>query len=197
MYTLPRAISLLLLLSSSYSTAEVPKFTFSDEEFLHRWSEGTHHEFTPQNQEDLDTWTDMVTINRYPDLGSGDGLSTVANNVLGAYKQNGALILRTDSKPKTQQTEAEHFIAAAFPQPNFIEIAFARFTLEQGEAYSIVYSHRIYGTDAGDEASQWLQTNGEKIEIALMAFSMEEAVTPTRKIEASQTQEIETVPSGG
>ena len=49
-----------------------PAFSFKNIEYFHRWSHNTQHEFTPNKQEDLKAWTDMVTINIYPDAKDGD-----------------------------------------------------------------------------------------------------------------------------
>ena len=98
----------------------------------------------------------MVTINLYPDARDGDALATTANAVLENYKNHQAMVLKTDSVPRTPDRPAEHYIAVVFGQPNFIEAAFARFKLVEGGAgCSIVYSHRIYGEKVGDQMSTW------------------------------------------
>ena len=142
-------------------------FRFGDVAYFHRWSKDQQHEFTPEGQEDLAKWTDMVTVNVYPSVRDGDALAAQANAVLENYKQHNARLLRTDSLPRT----AEHFIAVVFGRPGFVEVAFARFRLADGAGSSFVYSHRIYGERAGDEASAWLKANGPKLETALMTWS--------------------------
>lgn len=81
------------------------------------------------------------------------------------------MVLKTDSVPRTPERSAEHYIAVVFGQPNFIEVAFARFQLVDGAGCSIVYSHRIYGEKVGDQMSAWLNANGAAIEKALMGWS--------------------------
>ena len=71
----------------------------------------------------------------------------------------------------TQPEPAEHLIAVIFTQPDFIEVAFARFKLLDGKGCSLVYSHRIYGKEIGDEMRAWLTANGEAIETTLMEWS--------------------------
>ena len=145
-----------------------PSFDFSGLSYFHRWSKNNQHEFTPAGQEDFGKWTDMVTVNVYRAAREADALATKANAVLQNYKSHGARVLRTDSVPRTPERPAEHFIAVLFGRPEFIEVAFARFRLADGTGCSVVYSHRIYGNKAGEEASAWLKTNGEKFEKALM-----------------------------
>ena len=142
-------------------------FQFQNIDYFHRWSGGTQHEFTPAKQEDLDHWTDMITINAYPDVNDGEKLAGAANTVLGNYQRAGKVI-RTNSVPATDKSPAEHFIAVFFTRPDFSEAAFARMMLVDGKGHSFVYSHRVYGNNAADEMGAWLKGNGEKTEKALM-----------------------------
>jgi len=157
--------------SPSPLAAEKPAFVFRSAAYWHRWSKNDQHEFTPRGQEDLQKWTDMVTINLYPDARTGETLATTANTVLENYKQHQAMVLKTDSVPRTPDRPAEHYIAVVFGRPNFLEAAFARFKPVEGAGCSIVYSHRIYGEKAGDQMSAWLNANGPAVEKALMSWS--------------------------
>jgi len=124
----------------------------------------------------------MVTINLYPDARDGDALATTANAVLGNYKNHQAMVLKTDSVPRTPDRPAEHYIAVVFGQLHFIEAAFARFKLvEGGTGCSIVYSHRIYGEKVGDQMSTWLKANGPAIEKALMSWNDVPVPVPTSR----------------
>jgi hypothetical protein len=139
--------------------------------YLHRWSQDDQHEFTPTGQNDLEKWSDMITINVYPSAHDGDALAVKANAVLENYKSHGGRVLRTDSVPRTPNRPAEHFIAVVFGRPNFLESALARFKLVDGVGCSIVYSHRIYGQKVGDQMSKWLNDNGPKMEKMLMEWN--------------------------
>lgn len=151
------------------SAAETLKFSFSDNEYVHRWSQKNQNEFTPISQPNLETWKDMVTINLYPGVKTGEALSAVANLVVGKYQENGK-ILRTDSRERTATKPAEHIIAALLGNPKFLEAVFARFVLVNDTGYAIIYSHRVYAEKAGPEMSTWLKANGADIEQRLMAF---------------------------
>lgn len=150
--------------------AERPAFVFRNAAYWHRWSKNDQHEFTPRDQEDLQKWSDMVTINIYPNAHDGDVLAATANAVLENYKSHKAIVLKTDSVPRTPDRPAEHYVAVVFGQPTFIEAAFARFKVVEGAGCSIVYSHRIYGEKIGDQMSAWLNANGPAIEKALMGW---------------------------
>lgn len=150
--------------------AEEASLVFGGVEYFHRWSKDGQHEYTPRGQEDLERWTDMVTINRYGNVTDGDGLAAMANAVLETYKKSGARILRTDSVPRTPDKPAEFLIVVYFPTPNFIEAAFNRFKIVGGIGTSSVYSHREYGKKIGDQMSAWLKTHGPTTEKSLMSW---------------------------
>lgn len=167
------AVALAGISAALWSGAAEPAeadFVFRGTDYFHRWSQGNQHEFTPEGQEDLEKWADMVTVNAYPDVDDGDSLAAAANAVLENYKSSQAKVLRTDSVPRTSDRPAEHLIAAVFGRPEFIEAAFARFQLVDGKGYSFVYSHRIYGKKSGDPMSAWLSANGPEVEKALMEW---------------------------
>ncbi len=152
--------------------------TFAGVKYLHRFSKDDLHEYTPDGQEDLNKFKDMFTINYYPNAKDGDGLASMANGTLENYKAAKAMVLKTNSTPRTTDKPAEHLIAVLFPQPTFIEAAFARFRMHKGVGTSVVYSHRIYGK-AGNAMSDWLKKNGADIEKKLMAWNgMPAAATP-------------------
>ncbi|MFL6590037.1 MAG: hypothetical protein ACJ8M4_07685 [Chthoniobacterales bacterium] len=142
-----------------------------DEDYFHRWSQNDQHEFTPEGQDDLEKWTDMVTINIYQDAHDGDGLAAKANAVLANYKNAQAKILKTDSRPRTADRPAEHLIVAVFGRPDFVEVAFARLELSEDVGCSVVYSHRIYGENSGEEMRAWLKENGPDVEKGLMEWA--------------------------
>ena len=76
-----------------------PAFDFRSASYWHRWSNNDQHEFTPRGQEDLQRWSDMVTINLYPEARDGEALAMTANAVLGNYNSHQAIVLKTDSVP--------------------------------------------------------------------------------------------------
>ena len=182
---LQRVLVFLLVVSgvatlTSAENKSAPAFQFKDVDYFHRWSGGTQHEFTPAKQEDLDHWTDMITVNVYPKAGDAEELADAANNVLENYKNNGGKILTTRSVPRTEGHPAEHLISVAFTRPNLAEAAFARFKLQEGKGYSFVYSHHFYGKNATDEMNAWLKANGEETETALMEWDPNPEAIPAK-----------------
>jgi hypothetical protein len=143
---------------------------FNGTEFHLRWAKGGQFEFTPAGQEDLNRWTEMLTLWRYDAIRDGDGLAAQANRTLGAYQNAKGKILRTNSLPRTAQKPAEHFIAALLGSNQFIEFAAARLLLMNGKGVGIVYSRRAYGKPAKPDLGAWVTQNGAAIEQKLMAF---------------------------
>lgn len=149
---------------------EIKPLTLDGTAYVHRWSQGNQHEFTPQGQEDLNVWTDMVTINIFPDVVDGEQLAQIANNVLGRYETIGAIV-RTNSIPRTEKSEAEHLIVAILRGDGVIEAVYARVKMIQGKGTATVWSRREYGeADAAAAIGTWLQENGVAREKVFMAW---------------------------
>lgn len=142
---------------------------FGGTRFHHRWSKDNLNEFTPQGQDDLARWTDMLTINVHPAVGEGEALARLANAVLARYQEAGT-VLRTHSVPATDRTPAEHLVVAVFVADGMVEVSFARFVLVDGSGYVVIYGHRGYGEDAASQMDAWIRANGEPVEIALMGL---------------------------
>lgn len=150
---------------------EKTAFAFQGIGYFQRWSKNDQHEFTPAQQEDLEKWSDMITVNAYPNVQDGEGLAATANAVLENYQKHQAKVLTTNSIPRTPDRPAEHLIAVVFGRPKFIEVALARFKMLDGNGCSVVYSHRIYGEKIGEQMSAWLKANGAATEKALMEWN--------------------------
>jgi hypothetical protein len=75
---------------------------------------------------------------------------------------------------------------AVLGDPAFLEAAFARFLLADGNGVVVVYSHRVYGQNAGPAMSDWLQANGPTIEKALMDWARLPSVGDLRRLPQSR-----------
>ena len=83
------------------TAAAKPAFVFGGVDYLHRWSQNDQHEFTPEGQEDVEKWSDMITMNLYSNADNADALAAKANAVLENYKSHQGSVLRTNSVPRT------------------------------------------------------------------------------------------------
>lgn len=151
------------------NSSQATTLTFGGVNYVHRWSKNGQNEFTLPSESDLARWNDMITINVHESVRNGEQLADLANRVLANYQNHGKIV-RTDSKPRTSQHEAEHFIVALLGNPAFLETAFARVALVDGIGVVAVYSHRVYGKEAGEPTGRWLETNGPKVEKTLMSW---------------------------
>jgi hypothetical protein len=149
---------------------KTPAFTFADVKYFHRFTDKDQHEYTPAGQEDLKAWTEMVTLLVYRNVKEGEGLASTASNVLETYKANRAVVVKTNSVPRTKDKPAEHLIVVIFGRPEFIEVAFSRFRMYNGLGSAVVFSHRIYGKAVGDKMQDWLAKNGQATEANLMKW---------------------------
>ena len=149
---------------------EVETLGFDDTAYLHRWSKNGQNEFTPEGDEDLARWRDMITINVHAAVRNGDQLAALANSILSRYQERGKIV-RTDSKPRTSQRPAEHLIVAILGNEGFLEAAFARVVLHEGTGVVAVYSHRAYGKEAAGSLGEWLKTKGASVEKTLMTWN--------------------------
>ena len=144
---------------------------FGDMSFVHRWSQNGQNEFTPATETDLSKWHDMVTINLFEKVTTGEALSEVANRIVGNYQSTGKII-RTDAKARTKEKPAEYLIVAVLGNSELLEAAFARAVLHDGVGYVVVRSHRFYGKDGGTALNAWLQKNGPATEKMLWAWEL-------------------------
>lgn len=145
-------------------------FTFAEVKYFHRYTKDDQREYTPDGQENLNAWKDMVTLNLYPQVKNGESLAATASAVLETYRANRAIVVKTDSVPRSVGKPAEHLIVVIFGRPDFIEVAFARFRMHDGLGSAVIYSHRIYGQKVGDVMSAWLERNGAATERNLMKW---------------------------
>jgi hypothetical protein len=170
-------MSLLLLFASEASaqpggspSVGTTSLTFGGVTYVHRWSQGGQHEFTPEGDGDLNRWTDMITFNVHASVRDGEALAAIASGVLANYEKAG-MIVRTDSKPRTPTAPAEHFIAAVLGNRGILEATFARFMLVGGRGIVVVRSHRVYGAAAGSPMAEWLKAEGQRVEETLVNWS--------------------------
>jgi hypothetical protein len=157
--------------SKNDRNSKVMTLHFAGVDYLHRWSKDNQNEFTPQQDRDLASWRDMVTVIRHENVTNASDLADLANRVLAKYQENGE-VLRTDSLLGTANRPAEHLVVALLGTPKLMEAVFARFLLVDGAGFIVIYAHRFYGNGntTGPAMGHWLDDNAVRFEIALMAW---------------------------
>lgn len=184
--------ALLSLLSLAPQAAPTPRgadaiapVVFNGTTFHYRWSQFGQFEFTPAGQEDLDAWTEMVTIWVYPTITDADALAAQANAVLAKYEPSGGQVLRTNSVPRTDARPAEHFIAGLLTarqrDRRIHEFVATRFVMIDGHGAAIIYSRRAYGDDGLQALGPWIAANGDTVERAAMAYDPSAVIPALRR----------------
>lgn len=168
-------ISSLLFTGPAWSQEKVngeerPAFEFAKVMYFHRHSEGILHEYTPAGQDDLDAWTDMVSIIQYRTVKDAETLRIAASALRDKYQASRGTMIKSAMIPATKEQAEEYLIVTALGDPQFIEAVFARLRIQNGVGIGIVYSHRVYGRRVGDEMSRWLEKHGPATEEALLAW---------------------------
>jgi len=147
-----------------------PILMFGDVTYVHRWSNAGQHEFTPLGQEDIERWSDRVTIQRYLSVKGDEGLTSMAGAVLENYRGRGAKVLKNESVQASRDNPAEHLLVLVFPAPGVMEAVFARFKMDRDIGSSIIYSHRVYGQKVEGQMSAWLEAHLSSTEKSLMGL---------------------------
>ena len=174
-------LSLFCAASIAQTDSGAMRINFGGQDFVHRWSKDGQHEYTPPDETDLKKWRHMVTIIVHEKVKNGDDLAKLANAVLGNYERVGKVV-RTDSKPRTSATEAEHLVVVIFGRPGFVEAALARVKLVAGVGTVTVYSRREYGDSAKKTIGDWLIQNGTPVETTLMTWEKMPALSALKQL---------------
>jgi len=137
--------------------------------YLHRLSDANQHEYTPADQEDLSSWRDMMTVIFLPEASNAEQLVDIVNRILSSYKSNGAIV-KIDSIPRTENSDAEHLIVAILRGQDVVESIHTRVKLVQGTGTAMIWSRRARGEKAAEVIGSWLQNNGVAREKVFMAW---------------------------
>lgn len=136
--------------------------------FFRGLSQGDQFEFTPEGQEDLTTLTDSISVISYPTITDEEGLASVANNFITHYQSKpNAGILETSISGEKIENPGEHSIAILVVDPGFTMFGVFRLALVDGQGLGILYTHRMYGEDAGPVMREWLDYNAALLQAEL------------------------------
>jgi hypothetical protein len=156
------------------------RVTFRGTEYLLRSSHGNGYDFTPQGQEDLSTFTDMLDLNLYPAAHDQEALATITSRVQAIAQGAKATILRTTSVAASGQQPGEHFLAAVMPTPHGVDFDAIRFVLVDQQAVGVFYTHRSYGESAAATTNEWVKKNATEVEQQLLHFDASRMVSAVK-----------------
>ena len=160
------------------------KVTFRGTEYFLRTSQGHDYDFTPLGQEDLHTYTDMLSLDLYPAAHDQEALATITSRVLAIVQGEKATVLRTISVSASGQQPGEHFLAAVVPTPHGVDFDAMRFVLVDQQGVGVFYTHRSYGQSAAGTTSEWVKKNAAGVEGELLQFDASRMVSSV-KVSAS------------
>ena len=146
------------------------KITFRGTEYFLRSSHGNEYDFTPLGQEDLQTFTDELSLDLYPAAHDQEALATITSRVLAIVQGANATVLRKISVSASGQQPGQHFIAAIRPTPHGADFSAARFVLVDNQGVGVFYTHRSYGQSAAGTTSEWATKNAIDVEQLLLRF---------------------------
>jgi hypothetical protein len=156
------------------------KVTFRGTEYFLRSSQGNEYDFTPQGQEDLHTFTDMLALDLYPAAHDQEALATITSRVQAIAQGAKATILRTISVSASGQQPGQHFVAAVLPTPHGVDFDAARFVLVENQGVGVFYTHRSYGDTAAGTTSAWVTKNAADVEQQLLQFDAAHMVSSVK-----------------
>jgi hypothetical protein len=163
--------------SQSSATAKV---TFRGILYLLRSSQGNTYDFTPTGQEDLHTFTDMLSLNLYPAAHDQEALGTITSRTQAVAQGAKATILKTISVSASGQQPGKHFLAAVMPTPHGVDFDAIRFVLVDNQAVGVFYTHRSYGESAAGTTSEWVKKNAADVEQQLLQFDASRMVSAAK-----------------
>ena len=172
--------------ATEFGARESSQISFDGQEYLYKWSSDDLHEFTPGEQNVTGQWTDMLTVNDYPLVSSGEDLAVVANAVISNYEDVGGIVLGVESIPRTKLKPAEYIIAVVFGAPEAAEFAMVKFQLHEGIGSSIAYAHREYGADVGNVMNDWMEAHGTRLQEVVTKFTDMPSYSEFQKNESSE-----------
>lgn len=144
--------------------SSVYSLNFGGTAFVHRWSQGDTHEFTPRGDADLATWSDMITINVHDQVRDSGGLDQLAHALIHNYEAHGQLMA------VVPENDVIRFVAAALAGPGSFEVAFARLDLLEGRGIVVVYGKCFRGANSLKQMQPWLDTNAPATEKLLVEW---------------------------
>ena len=177
------AMAAALTAAATPSDAQSPataKVTFRGTEYLLRSSQGNGYDFTPRGQEDLSTFTDMLTLNLYPAAHDQEALATITSRVQAIAQGAKSTILRTISVSASGQQPGQHFLAAVMPTPHGVDFDAIRFVLVDNQGVGVFYTHRSYGDSAAATTNAWVTKNAADVEQQLLRFDASRMVAATK-----------------
>ena len=125
---------------------------FSGTKYFLRTAKDGQYVFTPNGQEDLQRWTDMISLSYYPEIKEGNSLAAKAIDWWKHCRSTRAHILQMNFVPRIDQMPARDnafyttFTLLEKPYNDYDEFAYTALRIVGGIGATSTYSHREYRT---------------------------------------------------
>ncbi len=133
--------------------------------------------FTPIDQPDLQTRTDMFSVVAYQNVQNYTQLQAQKNEVIATYEQPGAVVFNEKDAAPSTGFGGECFFVAGKGGQGYTDAFFARFTLASGIGYALIYARSFYdaaspGGNSAQALGSWINANGSDVAKALLDFTI-------------------------
>lgn len=167
-----------LVFVKAFSQTKDPALRFRGQGyFLREEKNETLFSFTPGDQSDMKTRTDMFSIVAYRDVKTYEQLQAQKNQVLATYRGPGSAIFDQQDAPPLPGFGGECFFVTGKGGDGFTDACFARFTLVSGIGYALIYTRSFYdrlsaNKDSASALGKWINANGTDVAKSLQDFTI-------------------------
>jgi len=168
---LKKLIATFSLLLAGYATAyagSTHAIKFNGEEYSYRATENALHQFTPADEADLASRTEMVSFTFTDEVKNKEDLKGFAEKFLAGYNGKGKII-RAIAGPNPRDPEM-FFMAAMTSGEKHSEANMFLLSVKDAKGVVMNYSHRFYGKDQSKAVMDWFNANGPALESSVMSF---------------------------
>lgn len=133
-----------------------------------RWTgDGGLAEYTPDGQEDLERYSDMISLAPTPAELRPDDMAAYARAMADQVRAGDGDLLSQDCVPDAADHVAECTMFVAYAQPAYTEFAFTRLVAVGADNVAcLVLSHREYGATSRAQAQAWLASDAGRARVA-------------------------------
>lgn len=153
-----RCLALLILLVASFRAIAAPTLQFGDTTWHARSSQGGAVEYTPEGQEDLERFGEMLTFHPVPADLRPEDLEAFTRDTVERHERRGAQIFSSECEPATRVHVADCTIMLAFPRAEHVEIGVTKHLAIRAGLVAISMVHREYGDGAAERTKAWIKS---------------------------------------
>ncbi|HEY4560337.1 MAG TPA: hypothetical protein VIG54_06325 [Lysobacter sp.] len=154
--------ALAFSLAATNAVAAPPTLAVGNMTYVHRYSDGGLHEYTPEGQDDLDRFADMLTLLPTPeDLRAAD-LESYSIHMAAVHTRRGGEVLSRECEAATPVHVADCTLLIRFAKAGHVELAVDKQMATKRGLVAMALAHREYGEGAAGRAVAWTQGEGQR-----------------------------------